>query len=572
MTISSLANMGFMPANHYSEGRSGQKIQKFTPHYMAGNLSCKGCVDCWINRDASSNYGIDSDGNIACYVIEENRAWTSSSASNDNQAITVEVANLDNSTGEISDKAWQSLVKLATDVCHRYNFRLNYTGTPSGSLTMHKMFSSTSCPGPWIESHMEELAQTVNKNLATGNFSYSGIASGYSNGTVVVNDPAVAYAAGIRGKILFDQEEVYPFVINIDENTSTTIDYDKLKEFDVIGVCIDMGSYFTANHTVSGVFRSSKLAQQFENFKANGFTVGLSTTLRARNEEEALKELYEIRLAVRKYPPDMGLWLKPTFYSKDKETNDKLIKIYYDALIKLGFFDQVGFYCKKDELEKFNWKDVCEDWYWWMDRHLKTVENIHRLPSPKFFFYDDPGDEDALIDPDFDALSSLISQIGSSATNSSSRTGGSYTTYQKAVSDAAESGENCSTAQGYCAQFITDVFSQARKVKPDITVPYGNAIDYWTKWESSGSTDTNPPVGSVVVASGWPYGGSETSNPYGHVGVVLVGGKIADNIGRHRISDDLDSWLSGQTAICQGYRGYIGWVWANGQDLSKLGG
>ena len=566
MTISKLANLGFMPASHYSSGRDGHTVTKFTPHYMAGNLSCKGCVDCWIDRNASSNYGIDSEGNIACYVEEQNRAWTSSSYSNDIRAITVEVANLDNSTGEISDKAWQSLVKLATDICHRYNFRLNYTGTPFGSLTMHKMFSATSCPGPWIESHMEELAETVNHNLDTGNFSYSGVASDSLSKGLAFNDPAVAYAAGIRGKVLFSQEEIYPFVISIDNNTSDIIDFKKLKESDVIGVCIDMGSYFTENHSVSTVFRSSKLEKQFKEFKANGFTIGLSTTLRSRNREEALKELYEIRLTVLKYPPDMGLWLKPTFYSDNKETNDKLIKIYYDVLVKLGFIDQVGFYCKKDELEKFNWENVCEDWYWWIDRHLNNIEKIHCLPKPNFFFYENPEDEDGLIEPNFEKLSSLKISSNSSSSYDNSK----YNSYQKAVADAAESGENCCTQQGLCAQFITDVFVQARKTKPSIQVPYGNAIDYWTNWSDSGSTDRNPPVGSIVVGSGSPYD-SPTTNPYGHVGVVLPGGRIADNIGYHCISDSLDSWLSWQTATCKGYRGYIGWVWANGQDLSKLG-
>lgn len=584
MTMSSLANMGFMDATHHSYGRSGYNICKFTPHYMAGNLTLEQCVGCWVNRDASSNYGIDSDGNIACFVEEENRAWTSSSADNDNQAITVEVANLENETGRITDAAWQSLVRLATDICHRYNFRLNFTGDPSGSLTMHKMFAATACPGPWIESHMSELAQTVNNNLDTGNFSYSGTASGTTSGpttgistvggmtggTIVVNDPAIAYAAGIEGQILFDQEEIYPFVITIDGNTQTELDFDKLKEFDVIGVCIDIGSYFTESHTINKGFRNSKLDEQFNAVKEAGLAIGIMTTLRSRNEEEALKELYEIRLASRRYRPDIGLWLIPTFYSNDKEYNDELVKVYYDYLIKLGFMDQVGFYCKKDEMEKFNWEDVCEDWYWWMDRHLSNVDNIHDMPTPKFFMYDDPADEDGLIKPDFEGWHSLRASARPFGAGGLISGSGGYTDYQKAVSDAAESGDGCNTTAGWCAQFVTDVFTQARKVKSDIQVPYGNAIDYWTKWSSSGGTGKDAPVGSVVVGSGTAYK-TDGTNPFGHVGVVLTEGRVADNWGYHRISDSVDAWASGQNAPCGSYVGYIGWVWANGQDLSKMG-
>lgn len=425
MTYSKLASK-FLPANHYSRGRSGKKICKFTPHYMAGNLTLEGCVGVWVNRDASANYGIDSNGNIACYVQEENRAWTSSSASNDNQAITVEVANISNTTGEITNAAWQSLVRLATDVCHRYNFRLNFTGNPSGSLTMHKMFSSTSCPGPWIESHIRELADTVNKNLDTGNFSYSGTASGSSSSdssssstsmeTTYITDPAVAYAAGITGKILFAQEDIYPYIITINEQTPD-LDIDKLKSADVVGACIDIGSYFDEAHNVRPTFLNKKLERQFNQFNEKNLAVALYSTVRARNEDEVLKELKEVRLAVLRFPPNSGLWLKPVFYSSSKSVNDKLIDTYYKTLYKLGFNDQVGFYCDKSQMERFDWDKYQDNWYWWMDRHIKDVSKIHQLPSPKFFMYDNPSDEDALIAPNFDALANM--SFDSSGTRSS---------------------------------------------------------------------------------------------------------------------------------------------------------
>lgn len=135
---------------------------------MAGKLTAKRCGELFQdpNRQASANYGIGYNGEIICYVDENDRAYTSSNRVNDCQAITIEVAN--SSTGgdwPISEASWNSLVNLCVDICKRYEFRLVYDGTPNGSLTRHNMFAATSCPGPYLQSRFEELANTVNSKL-----------------------------------------------------------------------------------------------------------------------------------------------------------------------------------------------------------------------------------------------------------------------------------------------------------------------------------------------------------------------------------------------------------------------
>ena len=169
MSRSSLATR-YVPAstNNYTQGRRGYKICKITPHHMAGKLSAQRCGELFQNpnRQASSNYGIGYDGEIACYVDEENRAWTSSNRANDCQAITIEVSN--SGTGGnwlIPDAAWNSLVNLCVDICKRYGFRLTYDGTPNGSLTRHNMFANTNCPGPYLQGRFPELVQVVNSRL-----------------------------------------------------------------------------------------------------------------------------------------------------------------------------------------------------------------------------------------------------------------------------------------------------------------------------------------------------------------------------------------------------------------------
>lgn len=168
MTRSSLAS-AYIPAasaNHY--GRRTARVCKFTPHHMAAVWTADTCAKSFQNprRGASANYCIGYDGKIVCSLDEDFAAGTSSNYWNDNQAITVEVAN--SSAGgdwPISQAAWNSLVNLAVDVCRRYGFRLSYNGTSSGSLTEHRMFKATNCPGPYLHARMGELAAQVNAIL-----------------------------------------------------------------------------------------------------------------------------------------------------------------------------------------------------------------------------------------------------------------------------------------------------------------------------------------------------------------------------------------------------------------------
>lgn len=112
---------------------------------------------------------------------------------------------------------------------------------------------------------------------------------------------------------------------------------------------------------------------------------------------------------------------------------------------------------------------------------------------------------------------------------------------------------------GWCAAWVSGVYNAA-----GVLPPHGNAIDYWNKWQSTGSTSmTDIPVGAAVISSGAGYEGSI----YGHIGIHIGGGVIANNIGYCKI-ETIESFAASATATCQGHRGYIGWVWPNGNVLS----
>lgn len=147
-------------------------IKKITIHHAAGNLTIEniGNVFAPTSREASSNYGVGTDGRIGMYVEEKNRAWTSSNADNDNQAVTIEVANDEiGGNWHVSDKALEKTIELCVDICKRNGIeKLNFTGDKSGNLTMHKWFAPTICPGPYLGSKFPYIADEVNKRLNAG--------------------------------------------------------------------------------------------------------------------------------------------------------------------------------------------------------------------------------------------------------------------------------------------------------------------------------------------------------------------------------------------------------------------
>jgi hypothetical protein len=145
---------------------------------MAGNLSIETCANVFApsSRQASSNYGVGSDGRIGCYVDEADRSWCSSNRANDMRAITIEVANDGGAdTGwHVSGVAMSSLIKLVADVCRRNNIpklvwsdskddRINHRN--GCNMTVHRDFANKSCPGDYLMSQMPYIASEVNKLL-----------------------------------------------------------------------------------------------------------------------------------------------------------------------------------------------------------------------------------------------------------------------------------------------------------------------------------------------------------------------------------------------------------------------
>lgn len=160
----------FYPANesNFTYGRSGYSIRKITVHHMAGVMSAEACGNLWQNpsRQTSSNYGIGVDGEIMCYVDEDNTSWCDSNWESNSTSVTIENSN-DSTGGEwhVGDATLNSLIKLCADISIRNNLGLLVSGQ---NLTWHSMYAATTCPGDYLRSKMDYIASEANKIISGG--------------------------------------------------------------------------------------------------------------------------------------------------------------------------------------------------------------------------------------------------------------------------------------------------------------------------------------------------------------------------------------------------------------------
>lgn len=150
-------------------------IDTITIHCTAGQGTAKSIGDIFApsSRGASSNYGIGRDGSIGMYVEEKDRSWCTSSASNDNRAITIEVSSDSKEPCWVTPEAYASLINLLVDICKRNNIKeLKWKADKSligqvdkQNMTVHRWFANKSCPGEYLYSRHGEIAKTVNERL-----------------------------------------------------------------------------------------------------------------------------------------------------------------------------------------------------------------------------------------------------------------------------------------------------------------------------------------------------------------------------------------------------------------------
>lgn len=187
------------PRNH--------KIDTITIHCVVGQCTVEtlGNIFAPTSRQASSNYGVGTDGKIGMYVEEKDRSWCSSNATNDNRAVTIEVASDTKHPYAVNDRAFAALLDLVTDICKRNGIKKLVWSTKKAdrvnhkngcNMTVHRDYANKSCPGDYLYNRHGEIAAEVNRRLGVADTAPdAGAAQGVTVYTVKKGDTLSRIAA-----------------------------------------------------------------------------------------------------------------------------------------------------------------------------------------------------------------------------------------------------------------------------------------------------------------------------------------------------------------------------------------
>lgn len=150
-------------------------IDTITIHCIVGQWTAKQGCDYFASTDrqCSANYVVGKDGSIGLSVEEKDRSWCSSSSSNDNRAITIEVASDTTHPYAVTTQAYNALIKLVADICKRNGIKkLLWKADKSligqvgkQNMTVHRWFANKACPGDYLYERHGEIAEKVNALL-----------------------------------------------------------------------------------------------------------------------------------------------------------------------------------------------------------------------------------------------------------------------------------------------------------------------------------------------------------------------------------------------------------------------
>lgn len=131
---------------------------KVTLHHNGGRLSHGGVLSVWQTRPASAHFNIDGPGTCAQYVKANEYAWATGSTPGNEQSISIEMCN--ETVGpewRVGEATWRGAARLAGWLFARVIGERPNTN----NLVPHGYWSSTACPGPFINGNWNAVLSTA---------------------------------------------------------------------------------------------------------------------------------------------------------------------------------------------------------------------------------------------------------------------------------------------------------------------------------------------------------------------------------------------------------------------------
>lgn len=196
------------------------------------------------------------------------------------------------------------------------------------------------------------------------------------------------YSSSFGGMITQDQIKVdyLQHKVMVLSRKSPDVNFDKAKENNVSAVMVEAGFLYDTNRKEVDSYKNPKVRKQCVSANDADIPFGLWCESRAKTEEEALKEIYQLSFVIRNYPPVLGMWIHFNWYTSKKKTNDKIVKVYQREMKRLGLLKRIGIIASKKELEKISWSEThYENWILWLVEHVSDASKVDGLLDPSMF-------------------------------------------------------------------------------------------------------------------------------------------------------------------------------------------
>ena len=346
------ASSSYGSSSHSSSNSFQSKFRKSCPSDMIPFLVVPSSTSITLGSKKLSSY------NMVGYLgaIQDNNKDTFT------YCVVGDVGPSSNGWGEVSLKAAWNLGYSQDEA--------NGSRGPYGNFTIYVFEDSLQDWKNINTSNLEYTIQTLGKSIGR---------VGYSISTINAANYSSEYSQAMINTDLINQ-----YMVTINRNSPTNINYNALKNLGVVGVMVEAGYlYDNANREVER-YRNPNIDNQIRAINRAELPYALYADCRAKDTQQARKEMYQLSFVINKYPPALGVWILLNI-SSTVSINDKIMDVYYNYLYKLGLKDRVGIYATESQLNKITWSKHYDKWCLWLNKHVSNLSEIDTLLTPDFF-------------------------------------------------------------------------------------------------------------------------------------------------------------------------------------------